>query len=243
VRGRQTWTKAELREAMNSPGVKFNHLHVSSIHAARLSLTREITEFLTAIFGSVAIPMQSLTFCHGSEQATHIDYPYVCRQKRLAYMAASWIPLEDVHQLAGPLAYYPGAHKPSVCGFFDWGNGNILAGREGQTRTGTNFAAWLDQRIASAGIKPKTLLVRKGDLLIWHCNMPHTGTRVQDTSLTRKSYVTHYTGLADYPANWIRPDVYQPSYRTASGVVIDFPWSKAEGKLPSWQQYFSPRPR
>jgi phytanoyl-CoA hydroxylase len=241
VRGKQTTSQAVTREIIEETGVKFNHMHTSSLHAARLSLTREVTEFIEAAFGSSAAPMQSLTFWKGSQQPIHIDYPYVRMQRRLAYMAASWIPLEDVHADAGPLAYYPGAHHPEVTGFFDWGHGDIVSRQETRVRDGRQFAEYLDKRLNEANIRPEIFLPKKGDVLIWHCNMPHTGTLVRDDRRTRKSYVTHYTGLTDYPAQWIPQGekAETATIREHSGVVMDFPWNKPEGKLPSWRAYFS----
>jgi phytanoyl-CoA hydroxylase len=241
VRGKQTWSKAVSREVIEGIGVKFNHLHTYSLHAAHLSLTREVTEFLQAVFGSPAAPMQSLTFWMGSQQSTHIDYPFVNMQRRLAYMAASWIPLEDVHADAGPLAYYPGAHRPEVTGFFDWGGGDIISREKTRLRNGREFAAYLDDRLLQAHVEREIFLPKKGDVLIWHCNMPHTGTTVRDDRRTRKSYVTHFTGLDDYPARWIPQDGKGSTgvIRRHSGVIMDFPWNKAEGKLPSWRDHFA----
>ncbi len=240
VRGQQTWSKAVSREVIEGSGVKFNHLHVSSLYAARLSLTKEVTEFLEAIFGSPAAPMQSLTFWMGSQQPTHIDYPYVRMQRRLAYMAASWIPLEDVHSDAGPLAYYPGAHKPEASGFFDWGKGEIVNLPETSTQNGQQFADYLDARLRKQHIQPEIFTPKKGDVLIWHCNMPHTGTPIRNAKLTRKSYVTHYTGLSDYPERWVpdREKSVMSNITENRGIVMDFPWSKPESKLPSWREHF-----
>jgi phytanoyl-CoA hydroxylase len=239
VRGQQTWSKAVSREAINSPGVKFNHLHVASAHAARLSLSKHVTEFLAAIFGAPPTPTQSLTFWLGSQQPTHIDFPYVSQQRRLAYMAASWIPLEDVHPDAGPLIYFPGAHK--FQSFFDWGQGDIVCRSETRKKNGSDFALWLNRRLKDAGIEPAMFTPKKGDVLIWHCNMPHQGTPIKNPTLTRKSYVTHYTGLDDLPERWI-PSTGQVRtvIRENGGIVHDFPWNqkKLESKLPSWLEHF-----
>jgi hypothetical protein len=40
-------------------------------------------------------------------------------------------------------------------------------------------------------------------VLIWHGNLPHEGTKVNNPDLTRKSYVTHYTAEATTP-DWMR---------------------------------------
>lgn len=239
IQGRQTWSP-ELREAdLSRPGVKYNHMHCSSWHAAQLSMSRQITQFLFLIFESRPCPMQSLTFWHGSQQPTHIDYPYVRQQRRLPFMAASWIPLEDVHPESGPLAYFPGGHNTEITGFFDWGGGNILSeGLETQNRNAMEFADFIDQRMSQMNIKEVAFLPKKGDALIWHCNLPHKGTKVANHNLTRKSYVTHYTGLDDYPERWIKKDkdTGQPlGIEINEGAILDFPWSNSRNRLPSWK--------
>ena len=207
IQGTQTWSP-ELRAGdLNRPGVKYNHMHVSSWYAAKLSMSRQITQFLSLIFNSRPCPIQSLTSWHGSQQPTHIDYPYVRHQRRIPYMAASWIALEDVHPDSGPLAYFQGGHDAEITGFFDWGGGNILSEElETKNRNGMDFAAFIDQRMTHNNIQQNAFLPKKGDVLIWHPNLPHKGTNVEDSNLTRKSYVTRYTGLDDYPETWIKRD-------------------------------------
>jgi hypothetical protein len=238
LQGRQTWTRAEKPELMRSKSVKINHLHNASAWAARLSLTPAVVDFLSCIFESPPTPTQSLTFWTGSQQATHIDYPYVKTQRRLPFMAASWVALEDVHPDAGPIEYFPGGHRTEATGFFDWGQGDIVADPKTRVRTAIEFAEYLDARMADSGAAPMVYLPRKGDVLIWHCNMPHRGTPIRDASLTRKSYVTHYTGLDDYPLSWrLDPDALAGRcLHHAGSTVFDFPWGKPEAKLASWKE-------
>lgn len=224
IPGKQTHTKSvPVDEAATA--AKFNHLHLHSGPAVELSLVREIVDFLGLVFGSPAAVIQSLTFKNGSQQPIHIDYPYVKVQEQLAFMAASWIPLEDVHLDAGPLAYYPGGHKPEVSGFFDWGNGNILA-EPHKSRTSMEFAQYLYERMHEAGVRPKTFLPRKGDVLIWHGNLPHEGLAIRDPSRSRMSYVTHYTSLEHFPRRWTpnSGDWNDRVYAINGGYVIDPPW-------------------
>lgn len=238
LQGRQTRSIEINPGDIDREGTKINHLHVSSGNAARLGLSAAITSFLGSVFRSPPIPMQSLTFIRGSQQPTHIDYPYVRRQKRIPFMAASWIPLEPVSADAGPLAYFPGAHKPEISGFFDWGNGDILSRPETQTKDGMEFARFLDKNINERSIPPVLLLPQPGDVLIWHCNLPHQGTKIKDKTLTRRSLVTHYTGLNDYPKPWFRykSDDELLIYREHGGALMDFPWNDEKSKLPSWSQ-------
>ncbi|MGH8490066.1 MAG: phytanoyl-CoA dioxygenase family protein [Gammaproteobacteria bacterium] len=198
IQGKQTNTKAVAAKELDGPGLKLNHMHTHSLAAAKLSLTREVCQFLEAIFDGAPTALQSLTFSRGSQQPIHVDYPYVNAQSRLPYLAASWIPLEDVHPDSGPLAYYPGGHKPEVSGFFDWGGGSITKQKD-SPRNSMQFAQFLTERMQAAMINPVTYCPRKGDVLIWHANLPHGGTRINDSAHTRRSLVTHYTASQFYP--------------------------------------------
>jgi ectoine hydroxylase-related dioxygenase (phytanoyl-CoA dioxygenase family) len=238
LHGVQTWSRAIRPDLLDHPSVKFNHLHLASFHAARLSLAKPIMDFLRAIFLAPPVPMQSLTFLKGSQQRTHIDYPYVKQQRRLPFMAASWIALEDIHPDSGPLAYFPGAHKIEVSGFFDWGNGSIIPSAEGIRKSGNEFSDFLETRLANLSYDPRVFLPKKGDVFIWHANLPHLGTPVADPSRTRKSYVTHYTGLFDFPIRWLPSpkDDMNCGVSSDGGNIFELPWDrqKMNTKLPSW---------
>jgi ectoine hydroxylase-related dioxygenase (phytanoyl-CoA dioxygenase family) len=218
---------------LDSDGVKFNSIHSISLAAAMLSLTGEVTTFLRHIFESPPCVLQSLTFYRGSQQPAHIDYPYVRCQTRLAHLAASWIPLEDIHADSGPLAYYPGSHRTELSGFFDWGQGSILL-EPGSERSPQEFADYLRSRMRACGIERKIFLPKRGDVLLWHGNLVHEGTVIQDPARTRKSYVTHYTSLQGYPPAHRRADGAGVSAH--GGFAYDYPWLCNPRQLPSGGQ-------
>ncbi len=215
--------------------VKLVSVHSLSRAACRLSLTRPVSEFLSCVFGGPPCVLQSLTFMKGSQQPIHIDYPYVRTQTRLAHLAASWVALEDVDPRSGPLAYYPGSHRPEVSGFFDWGGGSILLEPD-SSRTPMDFAHYLWDRMAKAGIEPVTFCPRKGDVLVWHGALAHGGTPILSPELTRKSYVTHYTSLEGYPPAHMKPGALETGAYISEngGFAFDFPWLTSPARLPSW---------
>lgn len=216
-------------------GVKLNHMHCFSRAAARLSLTPVVSEFLGHVFGEPASVCQSLTFWRGSEQPIHIDYPYVRQQKKLSFLAASWVPLEDIHPESGPLAYYPGGHRLDNSGFFDWGGGSIIYD-EHSIKTPVDFAHYLAARMAEKGIPRRQFCPKRGDVLLWHGNLPHEGTGVRNKALTRKSYVTHYTAESALP-EWMRN--YDQHGRPIGvfengGNSYRYRWFDDAPTLPSW---------
>jgi len=193
--------------------------------AKRLSLSFHICEFLRHVFRDSPVILQSLTFHKGSQQPTHIDYPYVRSQKILPMLAASWIPLENINPQSGPLKYYPGSHKTEVSGFFDWGKGSILMEKD-SLRTPIEFSNYLDRRMLQKEIVPVTFCPKKGDALIWHGNLAHGGTYIAHHKLTRKSYVTHYTSCEAYPRAHKKALAFlrRKYYKENGGYSFDLPY-------------------
>jgi phytanoyl-CoA hydroxylase len=222
---------------LSDTGIKFNCLENVSLAARQLSLNRFVCDFLSHVFLDRPVVIQSLTFWRGSEQPAHLDYPWVNVQTRLPHLAASWVALEDVHEDAGPLEYYPGSHKEGVLAPFDWGAGSVIQTSE-STRTAEEFTAHLAAQAAALGLRPQRFLPRRGDVLVWHGALLHGGTKVRDAARTRKSYVTHYTPLAAYPKEFRLPGAPATGHCTAlnGGYVFDHPWLQPERRLPSWGQ-------
>lgn len=232
--GEQGDIKRLTAEQLESPGIKFNSIHAISRAAARLSLTREVVEFLGHVFRGPPCALQSLTFHRGSQQPIHVDYPYVRCQSPLPYLAASWIPLEDIHPDSGPLAYYPGSHRMEVSGLFDWGGGSIVFEPD-SVRQPNDLSDYLAARMAAAGIEPRVFCPRKGDALIWHGNLSHAGSAIRDPALTRKSYVTHYTSLDAYPKAHMKPGAPEQGViaKAHGGYVLEYSWLEGLRQLPS----------
>lgn len=222
------------RVDFNDQYFRICQIHWSSKIASHLALIPEVAQFIQLVFQSPAAVLQTLTFLKSSQQPVHIDYPYVNAQRKLAFMLASWIPLEDVHPDAGPLIYYPGGHKPEISGFFEWGPGEILQG-SGSQKTPNDFAKFLKERMVEHNVRPKTFLPRKGDVLLWHGNLPHAGSAIRNTGLTRRSLVTHYTSEDCIPAWWdaVVADPARLIVDNGYGKSWEPPWAPT-AKLPSW---------
>jgi phytanoyl-CoA hydroxylase len=221
---------------LSDTGIKFNCLENISLAARHLSLTRIVCSFLMHVFQDSPAVLQSLTFWRGSEQAAHLDYPWVREQTKLPHLAATWIPLEDIHEDSGPLAYYPGSHKCGVIDPFDWGGGSLVQEPDSERNPG-DFVDYLAQRIQKLRLTKQVFLPKRGDALIWHGSVLHEGTAVRDRSRTRRSYVTHYTSLGAYPELHLFPKAFETKRFTAlhGGYVFDHPWVTDERQLPSWQ--------
>ena len=180
---------------------RFLELHTISEAAAEIALSPRIVEFCATVFGDTPVAMQSLHFAMGSTQRAHMDFPYVHTPKP-AYLTASWVPLEDVHEDAGPLFYYPRSH--TAVPKFDFGAGNLMAFGDGwHVRA---FEEHLQHWAEHLGLERKLLMPRRGDVLIWHSALVHGGAPRNDPARTRRSLVTHYSAANIYAHDRRYPD-------------------------------------
>jgi ectoine hydroxylase-related dioxygenase (phytanoyl-CoA dioxygenase family) len=227
--------EVETDELLQSERLKINHLHSISKAAVQCGLNRFATSFLQHVFQDTPCILQSLFFIRGSQQPVHRDYPYVCVQKDISHLAASWVALEDVHEDSGPLAYYCGSQVPEKAPFFDWGTESIIYDASAPKEP-CDFSYFLWDEMSRLNIPPRIFLPRKGDMLIWHSYMAHEGTKINDPSRTRKSLVTHYTSKTAFPdgAKYAQADETGQFYVENGGIYYYPPWTEGWKMLPSW---------
>ena len=72
-------------------------------------------------------------------------------------------------------------------------------------------------------LKKETLLIKKGDVLIWHASLVHGGDPIINPELTRKSFVCHYSSQEGY--QWHRKAMGQEPtrFKYNGGEVFDNP--------------------
>lgn len=201
------------KNALNGKYIKFMDFHDNSVIGKKIMLHNNIVTFLEAVFGDKVIGMQSLLFKYGSQQATHQDFAYVVSEIP-SHLAAAWIALEDIHVDSGPLFYYPGSH---TVGKFDFGNGIFF--NDQSKRNPNDFANYLDEACQQAGLEKKTLLIKKGDVLLWHAALAHGGDEIRNPNLTRKSFVCHYSSDKAYRHHRQSP-TEEPIRRTINGADV-----------------------
>ena len=189
---KETPIKHVPKEKLQGIGARLIDYHNSSVAAKRVMAYPTIATFLKAAFDEPLAVFQSLIFRYGSQQDTHQDFPWV-RSKIASHLAAAWIPLEDVNADSGPLYYYPGSHRMPK---FNFGTGILF--QNDSLHSPERFSGYLDKTCAKLGIEKKTLLLKKGDILLWHGGLAHGGNRIVDASLTRKSFVCHYSTVRSY---------------------------------------------
>jgi phytanoyl-CoA hydroxylase len=199
-------------EQLHQPQLRILDFHNASTAGKRIGLATPLVDLLEHLLGDTVVAMQSLTFTRGSQQATHQDFAYVIAGIP-SHLAAAWIALEDIHPDAGPVGYYRGSHRLPK---FDFGNGLFLT--EESTKREPEFSQYLDRESRARDLPFKELVVKKGDVLIWHCSLAHCGTPVRNDDLTRKSVVFHYSTPQAYPRDRRVPDE-EPTPCALNGAI------------------------
>ena len=148
-----------------------------------------VMRYLELIYEVPARPCQTLTYVFGSQQGAHQDTIHLTPFPQ-GYMCGVWVALEDVKPSSGELEVYEGTHRlPRV---YMNGSGCPKVLDEDWSRFDHTVAQrWRDlldeMRPAKITYRPQ-----RGTVLIWHENLMHAGGVRLDTSLSRRSIVSHY---------------------------------------------------
>ncbi len=185
---------------------KVNDLYLKYPEVRSLSLDRELIQILTQILPDSPVLCNTLTLQHGTEQYLHVDSLYMTPLTD-NHLAATWIAMEDCHPDAGPLIYVPGSHKIPIYRF-STGSPHVVT---------QEFPLWqnyIEKQIQELGLKSEKFLPKKGDVFIWHSQLLHGGSAINNPQLTRESLVSHYftksdcVKLIDYKIQADSPDCY-----------------------------------
>lgn len=194
------------------------NIHNLSQAAVDILLAEKINRLVYLFFNASPVLMQSLTFECGSEQNIHADYAFV-HTRHPAYLAASWIALEDVRSEGGPLFFYPGSHKNSPKYLF--GASGILYANDDIKKV----IAWerhLQTQCEALNTPREYFMARRGDVLLWHSALAHGGDPVKDVSQSRFSLVGHYSTRAAYPSERRHPHTTPHIIRQGGGMYYEW---------------------
>ncbi len=177
------------------PSYRIADLHSHSDAALELYLDPAIFAWVRLLFAEEPVATQSLFFEYGSQQALHRD-PVFVQTTPPSHLVAAWIALEDVGPDCGPLVYVPGTHRLPYHQF-EPGEHRFDTGRYGE-REAHAMADFDREQMERHGLRPVAFTCRRGDVLVWHASLLHGGSPVRDPTLTRRSFVVHFSTLADY---------------------------------------------
>lgn len=192
-----------------------NFHSVSSV-ARDAALHPRVTKVLDTLLGREACIYSSLAFEKSTQQMTHRDCPFFYTQPENLFFGV-WFALEDVRDEAGPLFYYPKGHLVPV-NEKEIGRKHQSKGEEAVGASFDEYTKVIHAACESQG-KAQRLLVKKGDVVIWHPQLPHGGSAIDEPGKSRRSMVLHFIpvdvplyGIGEYflpQLNPIKPKSYR----------------------------------
>ncbi|GIU67201.1 phytanoyl-CoA dioxygenase family protein [Candidatus Phycosocius spiralis] len=169
-------------------GSRIQDLWQRSLAVRSLATLPQLIAPLETYYGRRAIPFQTLNFKFGSQQAAHSDLMHFTPDP-IEFMCGVWLALEDVHEEAGPLEYFPGSHKWPVVTLHDVG---APPNQSPETSYKTLYEPAMAAQIARNKISARHGLIKKGQAIVWVANLVHGGAPRSDELKTRYSQVTHF---------------------------------------------------
>lgn len=165
--------------------------HKKSGAFCRILKSAKLLHWIRVLMEREPKALQTIGSHKGSEQGVHSDSIHMTTYP-LGYLTAAWIAFEDIHPDSGPLVYYPGSHRLPYVFSNDVGISEAEFKREGYKPYHAKYEPYIEELITRHNAKPKYFHARKGDVLIWHANLLHGGSKRRDLQYSRKAVVVHF---------------------------------------------------
>ena len=203
---------------------KVNDLYLIDPTVRRVISSKRVVAAVGELLGDVPVVCNTLSLEKGSQQGSHLDTLYMTPASDFG-LVATWMALEDVHQDAGPLRYFPGSHRIKPFRF-STGNVHYIPSEM------PHWFEYMDESVAHLGLEETRFLAKRGDLLIWNALLFHGGAPINDLSRTRNSLVTHFYTRTDCKS-W---KCHVKTVEGGAGLWMDRPQQSIPGEAMSLEQ-------
>lgn len=229
----ETYLREIDRSAREDP-YKLNHLYLYDHRLLSWIMSSRLKAMIAQLISGSPLLFNGLNMERGTEQRFHFDTLYMPPRSK-DRMVVAWIALEDILPGAGALRYYPRSHliEPYV-----FSSGRISAIAEEMSA----FDRYMDAELRRRGLQWVEFYPKKGDVFLWHSQLYHGGSPIEDPTLSRRSMVLHFWRVEDLPPemclrvseeNFILDPRYMPvalSFTPSSSPRED-PSSSARGDM------------
>lgn len=178
------------RELIRVPGSKALDTAMLCPTGQDLCFAPKVAEFLAAVFGEQALAFQTLHFEVGSAQPIQQDTAYVVVKHEPLKLIAGWTALHDVRPGSGEPVYYIGGHRIPEYPYADGCSKHWNIQRDGHAPHDGHLR-YLNEQVIAHQLEEGRFQPAKGDVLLWHADLPHGGSIASPGSLQR-SLLTHY---------------------------------------------------
>ena len=166
-----------------------------------LSMHPDVSRVLECLIGEPMGLHLNLTGFVSTERDLHQD-TYLNQEGVNGWYAATWIALNDIHPDSGPFTFYPGTHRwPPLR------RSKILANLTPEEAASPNWPKYserfvtqaIEQKLKETNTPEMTFTAKKGDVLFWHSQLVHKGSKPKDRSLERRALISHYSSIYRRP--------------------------------------------
>jgi ectoine hydroxylase-related dioxygenase (phytanoyl-CoA dioxygenase family) len=187
----RTWFRKAPAEVRDAP-YKLLDLHLEDEVIRDVCAAPVLMQVLHGLLEAHPMVCNSLLFERGSQQYPHFDTFFMPSTTK-NMMAASWIAIDNVTPTNGPVYYYPKSHliEPYL---FSHGRINAVF-----SELESGAQPHIRHIIEAHGLERKIFLAEPGDVLIWHAQLLHGGSDIENPAEKRRSLVTHYWTEIDFP--------------------------------------------
>jgi len=172
------------------PG-RYLNPHKKASQFCRILKSAVLLNWIRVLMEREPKPLQTIASHKGSEQGVHSDSIHMTTYP-LGYLSAAWIAFEDIHPDSGPLVYYPGSHRLPYVFSKDVGISEAEFKNSGYRSYQEKYEPFIEELISRHHIQPEHFHARRGDVLIWHANLLHGGSKRRDLQYSRKALVCHF---------------------------------------------------
>ncbi|MGY2734353.1 phytanoyl-CoA dioxygenase family protein [Sphingomonas sp. UYP23] len=153
---------------------------------------RPVLAFQDALFGARTSIYTSLYFEKGSGQTLHRDTPYFTTRPEYCYFG-TWFALEDADPGNGCLEVIAGGHLVPELDRLAFARSAAENSEIGSINNQL-FDKYQGDMLAECerrGLSSRHVPMKRGDVLIWHPQLPHGGGFIAEPTRTRNSIVMH----------------------------------------------------
>lgn len=200
----------------DSPHYNLNNRIENAFHFSKpvlnLATNERILSSLSQLLEGKFFPFQTLNFERGTQQKLHSDWYHFAPSNNKG-LAGVWVAFEDTNENNGALLVVPGSHKLPYKYPSDLG---IKPGtKENPYKYYPAYEDAIEKLITTEKLKTRLIKLKKGQILIWHSNLIHGGSKILDEQKTRYSQVTHYfeNGQLYFSPIKSRKGFFNKSYR------------------------------
>jgi hypothetical protein len=157
----------------------------------KLALHSSVINRLKYFYGSAPKAFSTINFLHSTQQPLHSDYVHFGTLPHRMLVGA-WVALEDIDPNSGPLQVVPKSHKLDLFDYEDV-DADTPKNLNSVKSNYQLYEQFVTESIEHNALKTITPTMKKGDCLLWEANLLHGSPECKNSSLTRKSQVTHWT--------------------------------------------------